>query len=608
MLDKAAIKDFPALPGVYLMRDDAGHVLYVGKADNLRSRVANYFRPAGDNRPQIPRLMARVAAIDCQVTDTGKEALILENNLIKKYRPRYNIYFRDDKTYSSIRIDLQSPFPRPVLVRRVKNDGALYFGPYVAGRSLKSTLRFLQKIFPYRICSDNVFGCRSRPCLYYQIGRCPAPCTGKISPGEYREIIDHLVLFLKGREGELLRSLRRRLKTEAEELRYEAAARTRDRIRAIEETLEKQKINRVDPRDRDVIVLESRSGLSVFQVLSIRGGRMLDGRAFFFDRLFPDPPEALESFLAQYYGDAHPPPDEIVLPLLPASSRALGELLRERKNGPVTLTVPRRGMKLEWIRLARKNAAVALKNKLTAPDAGEVLARLEEKLRLRRRPEIIEVFDISNLGGREAVGAMAVFRGGEKSPSDYRRYRIRTKESPDDYAMLAEVLARRLGRAVRTGVYPDLIVVDGGKGQLNAALRVREELGTDYPDLAALAKAKRSPSGRVVGDRVFIPGRKNPVPLRPGSPELLLLARIRDEAHRFAVAYHRKLRREAGFSSPLERVEGIGPALRRRLLDRFGSVEKVRSAPVGELTAVRGISRRLAEKIVAGLSQPAGEG
>lgn len=584
------------------MKDAAGRVLYVGKAGNLNSRVANYFRLSGDGRPRIPRLMARVDAIDCLVTDNEKEALILENNLIKKYRPRYNVYFRDDKTYSSIRIDLSVSFPRPVLVRRVRDDGALYFGPYVAGRSLKSTLRFLQKVFPHRICSDNVFRCRSRPCLYHQLGRCPAPCRGKITKRQYREIIDGLVLFLKGREGELLRSLRRRLRIESEGMRYEAAARTRDRIRAIAETLEKQKINRVDPRDRDVVALERGAAAAVFQVLSIRSGRMLDGRTFFFDSLLPDPAEALGSFLVQFYGVPNSPPDEVILPFSPSSAEVLKEVLRERKKGPVRLIVPRRGMRLGWLRLAKKNARVALRKRSLGPDSGEVLEGLREKLRLRRRPGIIECFDISNLGGAAAVGAMSVFRGGEKFTAGYRCYRVRGGSGPDDCAMLAEVIARRIRRAEESGVWPDLIVVDGGKGQLNAARRVLEELGADYPDLVALAKEKQSPSGRTVGDRVFIPGRKNPLFLRRGSPELLLLARIRDEAHRFAVGYHRNLRRREGFLSPLDGVGGIGPVLKGRLLERFGTVKKIRAAPAEELISVRGISRGLAEKIIVRLN------
>lgn len=601
MMDKSRIRNFPSLPGVYLMKDASGEVLYVGKAASLRSRVSSYFRPSGDNRPLIPRLMARAAGIEYLVTDSEKEALILENNLIKKHRPRYNVYFRDDKTYSSIRIDLKDRFPRPVLARRVRADGALYFGPYVAGRSLKNTLRFLQKVFPFRVCSENVFRCRSRPCLYHQLDRCPAPCVGKISPEEYRRIIDGLVLFLRGRKRELIASLRRRMKRESEELRYEDAGRTLSRIRAIEETLEKQKTSRVESRDRDIIALEREGTAAVFQVLNFRSGRMLDGRAVYLDREFPDPAEALDSFLSQYYASGRPLPDEIILPFAPASPAALAELFRERKGRRVALTVPRRGMKLDWLRLAGKNARAALFSRRERPGTDQLLRRLEKKLGLRRTPRIIECYDISNLGGREAVGAAAVLRDGEKYLPGYRRYRVAAVPAPDDYAMLAEVIGRRIRRARREDSWPDLILVDGGKGQLNAARRVLEEAGADYPDLAALAKGKPSPTGRAAGDRVYIPGRKNPVALRPGSPELLLLARVRDEAHRFAVAYHRKRRQEEGFRSPLDGVEGVGPVLQSRLIERFGSVERIREAPLEELRSVRGISRRLAERINARL-------
>ncbi len=603
MMDKSRIRNFPDLPGVYLMKDASGEVLYVGKAAGLRSRVSSYFRPSGDNRPLIPRLISRVADIEYLVTDSEKEALILENNLIKKHRPRYNVYFRDDKTYSSIRIDPGERFPRPVLARRVRADGALYFGPYVAGRSLKNTLRFLQKVFPFRVCSDNVFRCRSRPCLYHQLDRCPAPCVGRISPEEYRRNIDGLVLFLRGRKREVIASLRRRMKRESEELRYEDAGRTLARIRAIEETLEKQKASRVESRDRDVIALEREGAAAVFQVLTIRSGKMLDGRAVYLDREFPDPAEALGSFLAQFYGGGRPLPDEIVIPFAPASPAALEEVFRDRKGRRVILTVPRRGMKSDWLKLAAKNAREALRSRRGRAAPARVLERLEKKLGLRRPPRVIECYDISNLGGREAAGAAAVLRDGEKYPPGYRRYRVAAGPDPDDYAMLAEVLRRRLRRAKREESWPDLILVDGGKGQLNAALRVREEEGAGYPDLAALAKDRPSPSGRRAGDRVFIPGRKNPVSLRPGSPELLLLARVRDEAHRFAVAYHRRLRRKGGFRSPLDGVEGVGPVLRRRLLERFGSVKGVREAPVEDLCSVRGISRRLAERIIAGLRE-----
>ncbi len=594
---KEKIQTFPQLPGVYLMKDASGKILYVGKAVNLQSRVRSYFRKSGDGRPLIPYLMARVDDIDYLVTDTEKEALILENNLIKQHRPRYNVFFRDDKTYCSLRLDLDSPYPRPILVRRIRNDGALYFGPYASSRAVKSTLRFLQELFPFRVCSENTFRHRSRPCLYHQIGRCPAPCRGKISPAEYREILEGLVLFLRGRKRDLLVSLRRRLKRESDRLEYEKAARTLAGIRAVEETLEKQKVSRLGTVDRDIVALESSDGASVFQVLSIRDGKMSAGRGEFFGRIFPDDREAMGDFLAQFYDGRLPLPREIILPFSPANAGALKDLLAERRGGPVAFMVPVRGEKKKLLSLARKNARAVLRQRQTSPGPEEVLLRMRSSLKLRRVPRLIECFDISNLGGAEAVGSMVVFRQGEKHPAAYRHYRLRTEKGADDYGMFSELLERRFRRAVTEGGMADLIVVDGGKGQLNVALQVLKDLSIPYPDVIALAKEKRLPSGRVVRDRVYLPGRKNPAALHRASPVLRLLMRIRDEAHRFAVTYHRRLRMKKALSSPLDSVPGIGPVLRKRLLDRFQTVDVIKRASPEELNQVKGVSLSLAKNI-----------
>jgi excinuclease ABC subunit C len=600
---KEKIRSFPTLPGVYLMKDAAGKVLYVGKAGNLRSRVLNYFQRSGDNRPQIPSLMARVVDFDYLVTDTEKEALILENNLIKEYRPFYNVDLRDDKTYCHLRIDLSQKYPRPIFVRRARDDGAVYFGPYTSSRSARSTLRWLRKIFPFRSCSDNVFRHRSRPCLYHQIGCCPAPCMSMISPEKYREILDELILFLRGRKKILLADLRRRMKMESERLEYEKAALTLARIRAIEETLEHQKVSRMGGEDRDIIAYETRDRLSVFQILSIRNGRMGEGRTVLFNHLFPDDREALSSFLVQYYSDDILIPGEIILTLLPAHSPALGELLTERRGKKVSISVPVRGLKKQLLQLARKNARAVLRQRLSEPLLEEVLSQLQNRLKLERLPRAIECFDISNLGGHAAVGSMAVFQGGKKSPGAYRRYRIKTIEGPDDYGMISEILSRRYRRALEEGVFPELIVVDGGKGQLNIALRVLRDLRIDYPDVIALAKEKRLKTGRVVRDRVFLPGRKNPVLFRRGSPALHLLMRIRDEAHRFAVTYHKKLRTRESFSSPLDEIPGIGPVLKARLIDHCGTIDKFKDSSPESLMKVKGVSQSLAERILAYLNK-----
>ncbi len=537
-------RGFPKLPGVYLMKDAAGKVIYVGKAKDLRVRVLSYFRKSGDKRFQVPYLMGKLATIDCLVTDTEKEALILENNLIKKHRPPYNIFFRDDKNFYSLRLDLSRPFPRPTFVRKAKNDGALYFGPYASSRAMKRALLFCQKLLPFRTCSDNIFRHRSRPCLYYQIGRCPAPCVGLISAEEYRETLDHLVLFLQGKEKKVLVALRRRMKKESASLEYEKAAATLASVRAIEETLEEQKITRAGRKDQDVCALVRRGEKVTIQTLTLRRGKMTGGRTVSFRRIVSDDRDALSSFLVQYYGEGGFVPDEIIIPFAPRGKPSLEEFLREQKGRKVALTVPRRGEKKKLLRMALNNLRIAAASAPEEEGEEEGLSRLRDRLGLKNLPRTVECFDISNLGGREAVGSMVVFRRGKKVTDDYRRYRVRTIQQADDCGMLFEVLHRRCERALKEGHRIDLIVVDGGKGQLNAALQVLDELGFDYPDVIALAKGKKGKGGKKIVDRVFLPGRKSALFLPPGSPELLFLMKVRDEAHRFAITYHKKLRRK----------------------------------------------------------------
>lgn len=593
---KEKIKRFPLFPGVYLMKDSKGQVIYVGKAKNLRNRVLNYFRKSGDNRLRVPYLLARLADIDYLVTDTEKEALILENNLIKKHRPLYNIYFRDDKTFYSLRLDLKEKFPRLAFVRKTRNDGALYFGPYASGRAMKITLRFLQKLFPFRVCSDNIFRHRSRPCLYYQIGRCAAPCVGLISAEDYRKLLNQLILFLRGRKSELLDSLNRQMREEAKKLEYEKAARTFAQAQAIEETLERQKINRLPRKDQDVIALARQGGEIVLQILSIREGKMTGGRAEYFPRSFPDDQEAISSFLVQFYGGERFIPDEIILPFVPQGVEVLKEFLEEKKGGKVSITVPAKGEKKRLLELAIKNAGLALQQRSAVSRLKGILPQVQSQLGLKNLPRVVECFDISNLGGREAVGSMVVFREGRKSSDDYRRYRIRTLHQSDDYGMIFEVLCRRYERALEEGFSPDLVVVDGGKGQLNVALRVLGELGMDYPDVVALAKEKKKGNHKV-RDRIFLPGQKNALFLPADSAVLRFLMQIRDEAHRFAITYHKKIRRKERLTSFLDAIPGIGPTLKNRLLTHFQSLGAIKKASVKELASVKGISPKLAKGI-----------
>ena len=541
---KSRARTFPALPGVYLMKDAAGRIIYVGKAKDLRSRVLSYFRPGGDGRPTIPSLIARLDRIEFLVTDTEKEALLFENTLIKKHRPPYNIYFRDDKTFPSLRLDLRQDFPRLIVARRTRSDGCVYFGPYASASAMKSALKTAQRLFPLRLCSDNVFRHRSRPCLYHQMGRCLAPCVGKISPERYREAVRGAILFLEGKQPALLRALRERMREDAAALRFEQAAALREQIRAIEETVDRQKMSAVKTTDQDVIALARRGEEALVQVLHLRQGKMTGGRAVHFLRAHPDESEALESFVSQFYSGSRCLPDEILLSAPLASPDVIGEVLREKKGRRIAIGAPVSGTKRRLVELALKNASLALLRSGGEAPGGDLLRTVQSQLGLRRLPRRVEGFDISNLSGREAAGSMAVFVDGRKSPDDYRRYRVRTLSTSDDYGMLREVLSRRCARIKREGNPPDLILVDGGKGQLSEAREALRRAGLEYPDVAGLAK-ERERGGKRVVDRVYLPGSGQPLFLPPGSPSLRFLMRVRDEAHRFALAYHRRLRRAA---------------------------------------------------------------
>lgn len=541
---KSRIRTFPALPGVYLMKDAGGKIVYVGKAKNLRSRVRSYFRAGGDGRPSIPHLLARLDQVEFVVTDTEKEALLLENTLIKKHRPLYNIYFRDDKTFPSLRLDPREKFPRLSIVRRTKADGCVYFGPYSSPVAMKSALKVAQRLFPLRLCSDNVFRHRSRPCLYYQMGRCPAPCVGLIAPEKYREAAEQLALFLRGRQPALLKSLREKMREEAAALRFEQAAAVRELIKAIEETVDRQKMSAVKKLDQDAIALARRGEEAVVQVFHLRQGKMTGGRSEYFPRAHPDDAEALESFLAQFYAGERPVPDEILLSAPLREAAVIKAVLREKKGRQVSIRAPVTGPKRRLVELAMKNASLALLRSGADPAEGGLLATVRSQLGLRNLPRRVECFDISNLSGREAAGSMAVFVDGKKSPSDYRRFRIRAPSQSDDYGMMREVLSRRYERVKREGNPPDLVLVDGGKGQLGEAMKTLSRLRMDSPDMAGLAKERERGGERVI-DRVYLPGSAGPLFLPPGSPALRFLMRVRDEAHRFAIAYHRQLRRAA---------------------------------------------------------------
>ena len=641
------IRHAPRSPGVYLMKDGSGEILYVGKARDLKARIRAYFART-DSRAMIPFLVSRIRDLEFILTGTEKEALILENNLIKEHRPRYNVDFRDDKSYYNIRIDPSEPFPRFQLVRRPKKDGARHFGPYPSGAAAKETLRFLQTILPLRICRDRELKARRRPCLEYEIGRCAAPCVGRIGLSDYQHLVKDGIAFLEGRERALIGDLRARMNGAAEELRFEEAAALRDRIAAIEETLERQRIVSMTGRNRDVFGLCREEDLTQIALLFVRSGRMIGQKTFPLIRLRAETGEILSSLLMRYYDGVVDIPDEVVVPMALEDGVVLAEWLAEKKGRGVSLVSPKRGETLALVGIAGRNAENALKTaRLAADRPEEALRLLVEKLKLRNLPRRIECFDISNIGGKHAVGSLVAFTAGVPAKEGYRRFRIRTVPGADDYAMMYEVLKRRYQKQENL---PDLVIVDGGKGQLGVALAVLKDLAVDGVDVIALAKERDDPrpdvpkgapglrpppggemdaakdgpegvgsSGNAEGkdgdpapvadrgrrtdtpgkeeDRVFLPGRKDPVYLSRWPAALFLLQRIRDEAHRFAVTYHRKVKEKADLQSLLDRIPGIGPARRKALLTFFGDVQRVRAASVEDLQQVSGIGAETARRI-----------
>jgi excinuclease ABC subunit C len=606
MLSSSDIKHFPTSPGVYIMKDETGKVIYVGKGLNLRKRVASYFTRSGDSRYQIRFLMNRVNTIDWIVTDTEKEALILENSLIKEHRPRYNMSLRDDKTYFSLRLDPAEEFPRITIIRKVLRDGARYFGPYSSATAAREVLKELCRTFPLRHYPLRNCRQRKRPCLYYQLKQCSAPCFGKITQKEYAGLVEGATLFLSGRDRDIVRIYRERMAAAAAQQAYEEAGRYRDLINSIEATVEKQKVASIGG-DTDVIGIVPLGDHLQISILFIRNGLLLGSRSYYPEWEF-EPEEGVASFLAGYYTGEVIIPDEILLSVRISGSQAMAELLSEKLGKKVSISHPMRGPKLELVKMAVKNAENSSQERQKkAEESGSILSELKDRLHLARTPRRIECYDISNIQGRDAVGSRVSFLDGKPDKSCYRRYRIKSVEQSDDFAMMREVLCRRFQADKAGEEKPDLIIVDGGIGQLGILSAVMEELGVEGIDLAGLAKSRVSSgmSSSVIersDERVFLPGRKNPVTLRQNSTALLLLARIRDEAHRFAITYHRKLRSDAALVSALDSINGVGTVLRKRLLETFGSVQEIRGASHEELTAIKGVTENLAERILKELA------
>jgi excinuclease ABC subunit C len=576
----------PEGPGVYIFKDGSGRPIYVGKAKNLKKRVLSYFKISGDLPHKTQVMMSRAKSLEFILTTTDKEAFILESNLIKKHLPRYNIILRDDKQYPWLRLDPQEPYPSLCIVRKARKDGARYFGPFSSALSVRSTVKLIDRIFHLRKCRQRTLPKRSRPCLNYQLDRCLGPCAIEVSSENYKEIVDQVTLFLEGRSQDLIKALRKSMEASAEHLDFERAAKIRDQIKAVERTVERQSVVSPKMEDQDVIGLARSEARHQIVVLSIRNGHLSGSRDYAFRNEQGSPAEVMEAFVKQYYPREAFIPKHVLLSEPIEDESGIEEWISELAGKRIYIERPSRGEKSRLTKMAVANAENLLKSRVE-PD---VIALAQEVLGLKKTPRTMEAIDISNISGDTAVGAVVAFVDGEPHRAGYRNFRIKTVEGIDDYGMMAELISRRLS----SDPVPDLIVVDGGKGHLAAVKKVVDEHHAgDPPDLVAIAKANQDEES----DKVFILGRKNPVPLRQDHPVLHLLMRIRDEVHRRAISYHRKLRGRDLTASVLDRIPGIGLKKKRSLLNYFGSLDSVAGATVEDLLKVPGITPVLAERI-----------
>ena len=588
---KERLRTLPDAPGVYLFRDARGRPLYIGKALSLRKRVPSYFQAPAALSPRLLSMVSQIENIEYIITESELEAFILESNLVKEQKPKYNIILRDDKHYPFLRISPKESFPRPTVARRLKGDGALYFGPYVPASAMWDTLALINKTFPLRKC--RTLRSSSRPCLEYHMGRCLAPCSGRVSEAEYAEVLAQARVFLEGKRKDLLRQLQERMKEAASHLDYERAAKIRNQVSSLEKALQEQRVISSGREDLDIFGLAFEGKVACIQGFTCREGRLLGRESFFFRGMEEKERESLlSSFLQQFYSGRSSIPRTILLPLEIPEKALLGDWLREKKGRKVRVEVPSRGKKLGLLRMALANAQQALEGIFPSSLRLEEEARgLQAILPLATAPRRIEAYDISNISGTQAVGSMVVWENGGWKKDSYRRFKIKTIVGANDVGMMEEVLRRRLGNRQQIPL-PDLILLDGGRGQLAAGLQAQREGGLSQPLMIALAKTE---------EEIWLPGERTPVRLPPDSPALHLLQRIRDEAHRFALSYHRLLRRKGTLHSWLDEIPGVGSKRKKALLEHFGSRERLRTASLEELQAVPGISAALARIIFRSL-------
>jgi excinuclease ABC subunit C len=618
----------PGKPGVYIMRNARGEVIYVGKAARLKDRVRSYFGSAHGMEPKTFALRQQVDDFEYIVTGNPGEALILEATLIKRHQPFFNIRLKDDKRYPYLKIDVQNPWPRVYITRRIEKDGARYFGPYASAGSVRETLDLVKKLFPWRSCTKEITGKDPRPCLDYYIKRCIAPCTAFCTKEEYDEVVNQVILFLEGKSDDVLKRLRSQMDAASEALEFERAAMVRDQLRAIERTVERQMISSTKKEDVDIFGLARGADDACVQVFFLRGTQMTGRDHFVVEGTQGETDSAvLGSFLEQYYESAQSIPRLVVVPVEPEDRENIEAMLSQRREARVEVRVPERGDKRQLLELATENARETLdmlrvKWLADSNKTEQALEELREELALPEVPHRIECYDNSNIQGTSAVSSMVVFVDGKPETSQYRRFRVKTVEGADDFATMAEILRRRFKRAALQGepasqaaggtpdahpdetapthpspliphpsegwALPDLVIIDGGKGQLGAAVQVMRELGVYEIPTVGLAKRH---------EEIFLPGEDEPVILPRGSEGLYLVQRIRDEAHRFAITYHRQVRGKSATKSALDSIPGVGPKRKKALLRKFGSVKAIREAPLEEVASTVGFTRALAEKV-----------
>ncbi|HKB24593.1 MAG TPA: excinuclease ABC subunit UvrC [Methylomirabilota bacterium] len=584
----------PDRPGVYIYRDAKAQVLYVGKAASLRSRVRSYFQESRPRDPKTDALVRQIRDLEYIVTDNELEALMLEANLVRKHRPRYNIILRDDKHYPFLKLTTNEDFPRLLVARRVQDDGAVYYGPFYPATAMRETLRLTRQLFPLRTCSITIDGRLERPCIQYAIHRCNAPCTGWETREGYAKTVRDVMGFLEGKDEDLALRLTKEMEVAAADQKFERAAMLRDQIQSLNKVRERQKIISTEEVDQDVIGVVRQGNDACVELFFVRRGRLVGQEPFFFDKVAGwSDGEILSAFVRQFYGKAVTPAPELLvseeLPEAALTAEWLGGLARRR----VQILAPQRGARREFVAMAEENAALALQNHLLSRDDRQqvVLEELRRALNLPGAPNRIEGYDISHVQGTEQVGSLVVWENGGMKKDDYKRFRIRTVTGADDFASLGEVLTRRFAKALEQGTpLPDLVLIDGGRGQLNVGLKVLQDLGLDYLPVIALAKQQ---------EEVYVGESLHPLVLDPTSPALHTLQKIRDEAHRFAVTYHKKLRSQRTLRSVLDTIPGVGPTIRTSLLKTLGSARRIRESSVAELAAVPKVTPRLAQKIYA---------